>query len=190
MADKKNSTLIQNYELYKKARFNKKIIETDTIILIENSNHKVGNEKTEKVIHDDLSDINLSIRADKILQCRYQFHLRSRSICNEPFFRFDAAGATHRNKSINTPLSLQKVTTPHFQSYDDESGYVFAYKTEELKDIKILELLEKDINLGIELFCKEGIISTNNNNFPKIYRDNGIIFSAQQIDPLEDIKFI
>jgi hypothetical protein len=189
MAEKRNSTFIQNYELYKRIRFSKKTIGTNKIVLIENPNHKVGNEKIEKLTHSELNDLNLSVRADKILQCRYQFHIKSRTICDEPFFRFDAAGATHRNRTPDTPLFLQRVETPHFQNYD-KNGYSFAYQTEELKDKKILELLEKDINLGIELFCKESIIFTTDNELPRIFRDSGILFSAEQIDPLEDTKFI
>ena len=188
MPEKINKEIIQNYDLYKKVKRATKRLKSEQIVLVENLNHKVGNEKTEPVTSSELTDIDLKIMADKSILGRYQFHLRSKSICQQPFFRFDASGLTHRNKSSNTPLSLQQVTTPHFQYYD-ETGVNTAYKTEELKDTTSIDKILTDINYGMSLFCNESITFTERNNVPNIIRNGGEIFPVVELDPLNNIKF-
>ena len=183
-----NKLILQNYSTYKRVRFEKKVIESETIILAakkSNINFKLG---TSFVRSSVISDLELIIEADRINVKSYGFKLKAASISEKPFFRFDAAGCTHNNHSPLTPLPLRQIKTPHFQYYD-ELGYNTAYQTESLKDPKIITELETDINKGIGLFCEESVIFTVLNGYPNIDREPGLIFKTEEIDPLINVKF-
>lgn len=188
MPEKINSEILRNYSLFKRVKNTLKTVLSENIILHQNSNHKVGKEKTEPVIHSEINDINLTIKADKVIGSRYQFHLRSATICKEPFFRFDASGLTHRNRNPNTPLSKQQITTPHFQYYDD-LGINTAYKTEELNNNEIVNKIQRNINYGMAIFCQESVTFTENRKVPFIVLNDGLLFETENIDPLININF-
>ena len=115
MPEKINNEIVQKYGLYVSVREGKKTLKSGRIILHDDPNHKTGKERIEKLEHPSVSHLEFTVNSHKFERQRYGFKLLSKEICSKPFFRFDAAGATHRNKSPDTPLSLQVVTTPHFQ---------------------------------------------------------------------------
>ena len=184
-----NKSILQNYDTYKKVRYeNKKI--TDNKIVLEkkkdkNNNFNYGNSPIRS---NHVSDIELIIEAHKIDIFKYGFKLRSLSISERPFFRFDSSGGFHNNISPIIPLTLRQVSTPHFQFYD-ELGHNTAYKTDVLKDVDIIDELRENINKGIEIFCQESVIFTTENGMPLIERDTELLFKAQNIDPLIDENF-
>lgn len=187
MPEKVNNEIVQNYDLYVAVREGKKTIKSQTIILHDDPNHTTGKERIEKAEHPSLSHLEFAINSHKIERQRYAFKLSSKDICAKPFFRFDAAGATHRNKSPETPLPLQVVTTPHFQIYDKQ-GYSLAYKTDDLKNPEKLIEIDSNINEGVKLFCTESNTFVENGNFPEIIADTEL-FPFNGKDPLADINF-
>jgi hypothetical protein len=187
MPEKVNKDLLQKYDLYVAVREGKKTIKSQTIILHDDPNHHTGKERIEKAEHPSVSHLEFAINSHKTEKQRYAFKLSSKEICAKPFFRFDAAGATHRNKSPETPLALQVVTTPHFQFYD-KHGYSIAYKTEDLKNSEKLEQIDSNINEGVKLFCSESNTFVENGDFPEIVSDTELI-PYEKKDPLADINF-
>jgi hypothetical protein len=188
MSEPVNKAILKNYETYRKVRHEKKEIANNNLTLTDKKNNIHFKQAVSPVTSSLIEDIELIIEADKNQVKRYGFKLRSVSICEKPFFRFDASGCSHSNHAPSIPLPLRQISTPHFQYYD-ELGYNTAYKTDELKDPQIIAELEVDINRGIGLFCEEIIIFTALNGYPNIERDSGLIFQAEEIDPLKNVKF-
>lgn len=188
MPERINHQIIENYQTFKRVRYENKELSDDRIVLEDkksNANYKNG---TSLVKSNEVTDLQFVVEANKRQVKNYGFKLISKTLCDKPFFRFDAAGCAHNNKSPQNPLPLRQITTPHFQFYD-ELGYNNAYKTAELKDPKVVSELEHDINKGAELFCEESVTFTSENSYPNIERDRGLLFGTGNIDPLIDIKF-
>ncbi len=188
MPEKLNNKIVENYALYKEVRFEEKTLTKSEILLKENKNQatsKVAHVVVESEVVDDLL---LIIRANKINVQYYGLKLMSKTISDKPFFRFDASGLAHFNRAPETPLSLCQITTPHFQYYD-EQGYNTAYKNAKLKNLKIVEKLEKDINVGTEIFCRECFVCTKDNAYPTVIRDGESLFETKEKDPLKNIDF-
>lgn len=186
MPEKINSEIIKNYDLFKKVRNSLKLINSERIILRGDSNHKVGEIGMESVFHQDVAEMHLTIKADKLIVSRYQFQLRSPDICQKPFFRLDVSGVTHRNKRPDTPLIKQPIETPHFQCYD-EFGINMAYQTEDLKNPITVEKIRKNINYGMLLFCEESITFASERKPPYIIRNENTLFIDEDIDPLYNV---
>ena len=189
MSERINRLILQNYGTYKKVRFEKKIIESDKITLLDKNSNVNFRKGSASVISMVVPDIEFYVEAHKNFAKNYKFGLISKSISERPFFRFDASGCTHNNNSPLVSLTLRQIKTPHFQYYD-EAGYNTAYQTEDLKDpIKILEL-ESDINKGASLFCNESVLITATKGCPKIERHEILLlFKSEDIDPLNGITF-
>ena len=183
-----NKTIVRNYEIYKKVRHEKKELANNSITLIDKKSNIHFKHAVLPIKSSFIEDIELIVEADKNQIKRYGFKLKSVSICEKPFFRFDASGCSHNNHAPSIPLPLRQVSTPHFQYYD-ELGFNTAYKTDKLKDPQIIAELEIDINKGIGLFCEESVIFTAINGYPNIERDAGLIFQAEEIDPLKNVRF-
>jgi hypothetical protein len=82
------------------------------------------------------------------------------------------------------------VSTPHFNTFD-QNGLYIAYKNDTLKDEKKSNVIVKDINFGVSLFCMETSCSLNDGNFPEIVDpstpipfniDNGLNISNLNFD--------
>lgn len=187
MAEKINKEIIKNYTLYTKVKSSIKKILSDKIILEEDSGgHSHDKVKVDDMSHKDLDQLNLHIRFN-VVKNKYTLGLRSPDICPKPFFRFDSAGPSHRNKG--TELAIQQITTPHFQSYNNE-GINIAYKTEEIKNDNIIKEIINDINKGFQLFCDESKSYFNKTEYPKIIAEKDTLnFPKSSEDPLEGIKF-
>ncbi|MGX5817042.1 hypothetical protein ACWKWU_02540 [Chitinophaga lutea] len=104
-------------------------------------------------------DITLIIESKIQNDKDFKFKLRCAQLSPEPFFRFDSAGAAHRNADPTIKLEEQMVTTPHFNCFDS-NGRNIAYKTDELKNNGQAKALE-DINFCFVHFCFE-----SNTRFP------------------------
>lgn len=188
MPEKINEQIVKSYPVFQKVRYEKKKLVENIIHLTDkksNNNYKQG---FSVVISKELNDLKFVAEANKTEVKRYGFKLMSKVLCERPFFRFDASGCTHNNNSPIIPLTLRQITTPHFQFYD-ELGYNVAYKTDQLKDTDIISKIEQDINKGVELFCEESRTFTEENSYPTIKRDSGLLFETNEIDPLTNITF-
>lgn len=188
MSEPINQKILSNYDTYRKVRYEEKVVEDETIILTEKKNNINYKQGTSKVQSNFLSDIMFIAEAHKTKAKNYGLKLRSKSISEKPFFRFDASGCAHNNKSPEIPLPLRQITTPHFQYYN-ELGFNTAYKTEELKDQNVVLNIESDMNIGVKLFCDESFTFTKDKGYPKIIRDNGLLFKTEAKDPLKNIDF-
>lgn len=189
MPEKKNQAIVDNYKTYQKVRYENKELVEDVIFLKDKGSNNANYKHGKSLVRSEkLEDIEFIVEANKKQKSRYGFKLRSKILCEKPFFRFDISGATHNNHSPLIPLNLRKITTPHFQYYD-ENGYNTAYKTDKLKDPNIIIKLREDLNKGSELFCQESRTFTLDNSFPTIQELPILLFNENQIDPLIDIDF-
>lgn len=116
----------------------------------------------------------------------YKFQLLCSEFCPEPFFRFDSDGSAHRNKDL--PLKEQMVTTPHFNSFD-ENGRPIAYKIGELEEVETKDL--EQIDNFFKLFCKECNLRHQDDIFPNIIpgKIDELDLGIQDEDVLANIKF-
>lgn len=179
-----------NYAFYSKLLQERKSIFSEIIEI-----NKVGNnanilEKKELIKHKEI-DANMLLIVDVKISNHnfFQFKLRYKEYVQQPFFRFDSDGETHRNKVKGIPFESQLITTPHFHKFN-ENGVEIAYKTDKLLDVNEVKALE-DINLCIKHFFHESNIRFNEESFPEIkILSNSLGFSLQDKDPNSNIIFI
>ncbi|MFZ1528998.1 MAG: hypothetical protein WAT19_09625 [Ferruginibacter sp.] len=120
-------------------------------------NRKDINYNESDLKHVILTDkIRLLIEVKRANYTSFKFKLRCETFTQEPYFRFDSDGAAHKNDNPAIPLKEQMVTTPHFNSFDNE-GRSIAYKTEKLKNVSEAKALE-DISLCFAHFSHESNI--------------------------------
>ena len=125
----------------------------------------------------------------KVSRQKFVPTLICKHLTSAPFFRFDSDGPAHRNISDEIPLSEQKVTTPHFNTFD-KTGLSIAYKTETLKKEKEAKAIAENINFGVSHFFQESNINTDG-NFPEIKLKIPELFGENiETDPLNGIDFI
>ena len=118
----------------------------------------------------------------------FKFKLFCSDIFERPFFRFDSAGATHKNNDPEIPLREQQVETPHFHEFNNK-GIEIAYKTAALKSAIQLPLLE-DINICIQHFCEEANMRHNKYDFPVVNLLKGELgLKFTNNDPLQNVAF-
>lgn len=184
MPERRNIEIQNNFELYQTVLNSDKHFVNGSIGLNEDPNHKTSKIGGEELENEHLDDIKFIARMHVLHNTKYNFGLRAVSLSQKPFFRFDSAGPSHRNR--NSPLTEQSVTTPHFQHYD-ENGNNIAYKTDVLRD-KEDEIIA-DINTGFEHFCEEGNCSHINGGRVIIEPSPGQIDFGIDVDPLSGISF-
>ena len=114
-----------------------KIVLSKSIQLVPKKNNARWLTGQSVIQHKTISEDILLIVERSKRDSKYGIKLRCPSLTNEPFFRFDSDGPAHRNDFPNIPLDEQSVTTPHFNSYE-EDGKPIAYKN---------DILKKEINL-------------------------------------------
>jgi hypothetical protein len=184
-----NKEIKDNYEFYQELLSQKKHLK-QRVLLLEVKKNNINWMKSDcNVYHTTIEeDIFLMVESSKRVLTHYGFKLQCKSLCEEPFFRFDSDGPSHRNKKGG--LNEQKISTPHFNSYD-EKGYPVAYKTEVLKNNKNAESIVGDINFGLSHFCQESNLSLEDDNFPEIKEHELTLFNeAKEYDPLKGVDFI
>ncbi|MBF9253011.1 hypothetical protein I2I11_06890 [Pontibacter sp. 172403-2] len=179
-----------NYSFYTKLLEERKSVFKQVIEITEVGNNANTLEQTTDVEHTHLANTILFIVNVKVSNYKFfQFKLRCKDLCAQPFFRYDNDGDTHRNHDERIPLSEQQVTTPHFHYYN-EKGINIAYKTPHLQNEAERQALE-DINLCIKHFCHEANIRLNHEEFPEIrILPQALPFSLTKDDPTTNINFL
>lgn len=178
-----------NYKKFEELFKKEKIINDNIIILKEKGSNKdwlLGDSSIQ--IETDSKDI-LFIAEKKKLDNKYGLKYRCESFYKKPYFRFDSDGPAHRNYIENIPLEEQKITTPHFNTYNKD-GISIAYKNEILKDDEKAKIIAEDINFGVSLFCQETNSKTINDEFPQIIlNETTLDFNYQEMINLDNLTF-
>lgn len=187
-----NNNIKSNYDTYKVLVEGGKTILVSPIVVDQTkSNHKTIKEKVVQAKHESLEkdlEFVVQIKADDPTD--FKFKLKCPAFDNSYFFRYDSAGACHRNSGLDVPIDQQRVPTPHFHKFM-QMGEEIAYKTEVLKDQKQAEVLE-DVSLCIAHFCTESNTKGNSADTPEIeVQSPGTLpfVYESDIDPLSGINF-
>lgn len=148
---RKNIEVKDDFEFFTELTYGEKLVAENPIYLEQKVTHKDWLTKTTKVEHSTISKkLDLTIERKKSFY-KYGIKLACKDFANEPFFRFDSDGPAHRNSSSDIPLSEQKITTPHFNSFDD-NGIAIAYKSEVLKKENEAKAIAENIEFGLSHF--------------------------------------
>lgn len=141
------------------------------------------------VIHSTIiHPMYLIVECDVRAASKFGFKLMAKQFNEQPFFRFDSAGTTDRNRYDDIPLREQSITTPHFHKYD-ERGRAMAYKTESIKNI---EPHKANSTNCFVLFCNEANLRYDNVSYPSIQMLPGERMDLQLnfVDPNENVIFV
>lgn len=189
MASKKSKAIRENYDFYNKLLAERKSVFSEVIDINSTGNNANTLTKIEPVKHPSIADDMALIVDVKVNNHNFfQFKLRYKSFVDQPFFRFDSDGGTHRNKVDGVPLDKQSITTPHFHKFNTE-GLEIAYKTDKLLNDNESKALE-DINFCIVHFFHESNIRLNIDEFPEVkIMSNTLGFSFVKDDPNQNITF-
>ena len=164
-----NQKIKSDPKLFNELISDKKLINNDKIELDYKINNNYWLIGSSEVIHEKLIDKELNIIIEQSKrESKYGIKLRCEKFTNEPFFRFDSDGPSHRNNFPHIPLEEQTITTPHFNTFDN-NGKPYAYKNETLKKENEVKEIVQDINFGLSLFCMETNSMLSNGNFPLVY---------------------
>lgn len=164
MGKKINIQIRENFKKYE-ILINDLKNSTDKVIILDEikRNHQNTRQKKTAVTHLSLDEkIELIVESDKYNKRDFKFKLRAPESFDEPFFRFDSNGRSHKNTDPNIELHEQKVDTPHFHRFDRD-GRCIAYKTESLKQKSEAEALLNDISLSMAHYCDESNTYSGNN---------------------------
>ena len=184
-----NKEIRDDFDYFLELMDGEKEIEENTIYLEQKPTHKDWLTKTTNINHETINEkIDLTIERKKSYY-KYGIKLTCKHLTKMPFFRFDSDGPAHRNISEDIPLSEQKITTPHFNTFD-KTGLAIAYKTNILKQENEARAIAENIDFGLSHFCQERNINTNRKlpeielEIPKLFEEN------IEIDPLNGVDFI
>jgi len=166
-----------------------KIVLTEMIQLEPKKSNAKWLSGQSNVQHQTISEgIILLVERSK-RDSKYGIMLRCPSLTNEPFFRFDSDGPAHRNDFPDIPLEEQSVTTPHFNSFQ-ENGKSIAYKNETLKKENEAKSIAEDINFGVSLFCMETNSKLEGGGFPSVVdKEPELAFDSIQNINFDNISF-
>ena len=187
---KTNTEIKNNFTLYTELHKKRKTVLNSPISVNKTkANHRgiqTGNTNVKHVsIKKDLI-FEIEIKNDNIKD--FKFKLFCTTYFNCPFFRFDSAGAAHRNNDPKISLKEQQITTPHFHEFNSD-GIELAYKTKALKSKPQLTQLE-DFNICVMHFCYEGNLRYKQKDFPEIKLNEGELgYKFVNEDPLKNINF-
>ena len=184
-----NNDIRDDFDFFIELMDGEKKVEKEIIYLKQKPTHKDWLSETVNVNHETINEkIGLIIEKKKSYY-KYGIKLICKHLTSTPFFRFDSDGPAHRNISDDIPLSEQKVTTPHFNTFDN-TGLSIAYKTETLRKEKDAKAIAENINFGVSHFFQETNINTDG-RFPEIKLNVPELFEETiEIDPLNGIDFI
>ncbi len=162
-----NKEIKNNPKFFQELLQEKKIVLNNTIQLDHKRNNVIWVIGQSNVQHTSINDEILLIIEQSKRESKYGIKLRCLACTQEPFFRFDSDGPAHRNSFPEIPLDEQSITTPHFNTFNND-GKPFAYKNATLKKEKETKAIEDDINFGVSLFCMESNTALSDGNFPNI----------------------
>ncbi|KQT35523.1 hypothetical protein ASG22_00375 [Chryseobacterium sp. Leaf405] len=186
---KLNHEIKENFTFFEKLFTEEKIIFDEVIILKNKVNNKRWSESNSKCsISLEIDDLHLIVEKQKADK-KYHIKLRTSKLSQEPFFRFDSDGPAHRNNDDNIPLAEQKVTTPHFNSFNS-LGVSIAYKNKVLQDQDQADIILNDINFGMALFCQESNSKLKNNLYPQVLEnDLQLDFDYEEMFNFDSLNF-
>ena len=187
---KSNIDIKNNYEYFKDLCYAEKNLKANPIVLEPKKSNRDWLKQSEKIEHSTIDEnINLVVEK-KISLYKYGIKLHCPNFTEKPYFRFDSDGPAHRNKT-ELPLPEQKITTPHFNTYD-EKGQEYAYKSEVLKNEEDAMAIVKNLDFGISHFFQETNIKTHGKEeYPKIEVNEPELFEVKpENDPLNGIDFL
>lgn len=185
-----NTKISKDFKTYTELRTKKKTVLSSPISVTKvKDRHPSLIVGYSSVRHQKIQkDLNFEVEVKTNNSKDFKFKLFCSDIFEAPFFRFDSAGASHRNNDPEIPLKEQQVTTPHFHEYNAK-GIEIAYKTKALKTSSQLPKLE-DINVCIMHFCEEGNMRYKETEFPKVNLHNGELgLNFTNEDPLKNVGF-
>ena len=187
-----NKSIRDNYEKYcLLISGEKKIMHSPIVLDCTKQSRADIKEKSVGVKHSLIPDnIDFEIENKKNDAGVFKFRLVCKELCQQPFFRYDSTGPTHKNSNLNVPIYEQQVMTPHFHKYT-EDGKEIAYKTNILKEPSQVKALE-DISLCIAHFCHEAkVYYKSPNEYPDLISDPGQLpFPKEmELDPLKNVNF-
>ena len=184
-----NKDIKDQFDFFKELVAADKIVLTKTIQLEPKNSNAKWLTRQSYIQHETRSeDIIFFVERSK-RDSKYGIKLRCTALTGEPFFRFDSDGPAHRNDFPDIPLEEQSVTTPHFNSYN-EDGKPIAYKNETLKKENEAQIIIEDINFGVSLFCMECNSKLLSGDFPTVIdKAPEIEFSAIQNINFDNISF-
>jgi len=162
-----NHDIKEQFEYFKEMVNNEKTILNSIIILRDKSNNPywaIGKSIVEHISIDE--QIELIVEQSKREE-KYGVKLRCKDISQIPIIRFDSDGPAHRNIGMGIPLEKQLVTTPHFNTFD-ENGHQIAYKNETLLNKDESTAICNDINFGVSMFCIETNSKLKDGEYPNI----------------------
>ncbi|MDO7170839.1 hypothetical protein [Mariniflexile sp. AS56] len=188
---RKNIEIKDDFEYFTELTYGEKSVKENSVYLEQKETHKDWLSKTTSIEHSTISEkVDLTIERKKSFY-KYGIKLACKDFSNEPFFRFDSDGPAHRNTSSDIPLSEQKVTTPHFNSFD-KNGFAIAYKTDVLKKDNEAKAIAENIEFGLSHFFQETNINQGENaNILEIGLKIPELFEyTTETDPLNGVNFI
>jgi hypothetical protein len=190
MSSKRLNKIREDYQFYNSLLNDRKSIFSEFIEINKLKPNKANIlQKIEPIEHHSTSDKMVLIVEVKINNHNFfYFKLRYKDYVEQPFFRFDSDGDTHRNKIDGIPLLEQIITTPHFHKFNTD-GLEIAYKTDKLLNPQESKALE-DINLCIVHFFQESNIRLKEDDFPEVkIMSDTLGFSYIKEDPNLNVIF-
>lgn len=161
-----NHDIKSKFEHYLKLVIDRKTLLENTIYLSTKKSNVLWQCANVNTTHVTLPDtITFTVETKKANIQDFKFRFISQELSDKPFFRFDSDGATHYNRNENT--GIEAIQTPHFQKYN-EYGENIVFRTPQLEDKKICEVLKNDINLCMAHFCHEANARYFVDEFPQI----------------------
>ncbi len=185
---KVNKIIRDNYSKYCSLIDAEKTLAQNRMALDEEKSNRTDiKEKSMPAYSEQISeDITFTVQQKKEEETDFKFILRCKPFCEQPFFRYDSTGPSHRNSNLPIPIDEQQVPTPHFHKFHVD-GKEIAYKTEVLRNEKQARALE-DISICIFHFLQEAHFKYD--NFDLISKPGVLPFKREEeIDPLKNVEF-
>ena len=108
---------------------------------------------------------------------------------DEPFFQFHSDGCAHRNADEAVPLAEQRITTPHFNRFNQQ-GAAVTYKPEPEASDKEPDPANA-INRNMVYFCQEAKLNLRDDEFPLVrVLPNALPLHVTQKDPNSTVLFL
>ena len=168
-----------------------KHIKSDRIHLRQKQNNKNWLTNSTEVYHPDENPLNLTTEKQNFCT-KYAIKLQCVELTKTPFIRFDSDGPAHRNKENSIPLKEQLITTPHFNSFN-EQGNSIAYKTPELEKKAESQAIVNNMEFGLNHFFNEtNIKNANTSTIVKVGvgEEPTLFEDFDESDPLTNVDFI
>ncbi|GAB3246630.1 hypothetical protein GCM10027347_01600 [Larkinella harenae] len=179
------------YEFYRKLLREHKYVLRNTIDVVKVSGSAPFLEGKTTVSHSDLeAEIRLAVRVKNNNHDFFNFSLQCEELGEEPFFQFHSDGCAHRNVDETIPLASQRITTPHFNQYD-QRGAAITYKMERSSPNEQQPDTIEDINRYMVYFCQEARLNLRDDEFPLIrILPNALPLHVTQKDPNSTVLFL